>query len=102
MDLLCDVTLSPTEQGGRCYPIRGDLQKWFSCPCKAHPEDHEAWDCRILLNGEIIRPGESRRLGVLFLSSSEALKVFVPLGKLLLWEGRIIGEAVIVVSQAGT
>ena len=99
-NLLCDITLYPTEQGGRNYPIRGDLERWFSCPCKASSEDYEAWDCRIVLDGEVFKPGESRRLEVLFLSGAEALRIFAPLGRFLLWEGRIIGEATIVTAHA--
>ncbi len=83
------VTLYPTEQGGRRGPAMGE---WFGCPCKFHELDMTAWDCRLLLEGEPIVPGETKEVGIVFLTP-EIGPVFAKAERFLLWEGRIIGEA---------
>ena len=50
-----------------------------------------AWDCRLLVGGEPIAPGETRDVGIVFLSP-EIGPAFAIAEKFLLWEGRIIGE----------
>jgi hypothetical protein len=40
-------------------------------------------------------PGETRRVGIAFLSPDEALPEILRAGKFFLWEGRIIGEATV-------
>ena len=92
-DLIVDVTLYPSEAGGRKGPLRGDLQQFYGCPCKIKPQDFDAWDSRFTIDGEIIQPGETRRLGVRFLSRERAMPLFQNAGIFYLWEGRIIGEA---------
>jgi hypothetical protein len=93
VDLIVDVTLYPTSEGGRSGPLRGDLHPWFGCPCKIQKDDHEAWDARLLIDGVVIEPGETRRLGVAFLSREQAVPIFAAAAHFFLWEGRIIGEA---------
>jgi hypothetical protein len=93
-DLIADVKLYATSVGGRSFPIVAD---WFSCPCKLRLEDFEARDCRLLLGGSSMSPGESRRLGVVFLSP-ESAPLFRAAGTFYLWERKIIGEAVVVPS----
>lgn len=88
--LIADVTLYPTGQGGRRGPTQSD---WFSCLCKVRREDANAWDCRILMQGNPLSPGETRRAGVIFLSGERAASIFRIAGKFFLWELRIIGEA---------
>jgi hypothetical protein len=41
-------------------------------------------------------PGETRRVGVVFLSQEKAAHTFKTAGKFYLWEGHIIGEATVV------
>ena len=86
---LANVTLYATGQGGRATAIRGD---WFSCPCKFHEKDFSAWDCRLLLNGQVVSPGETRRLGIVFLSP-EIAPAFRFVRRFYLWDGKTIGEA---------
>jgi hypothetical protein len=86
---IADVTLYPTEQGGRRGPTPPDR---FGCPCKAAKDDLQAWDCRIMLNGAAMKPGETRRVEIMFLSPNEAVPAFRKAGKFYLWEGHIIGE----------
>jgi hypothetical protein len=95
-DLTVDVTLYPVAEGGRDHPIVG---AWFSCPCKLRQNDFEARDCRLLLNGQAMSPGETRRLGIKFLSDDSA-PIFRAAGRFYLWEGKIIGEAVVIPNAA--
>jgi len=62
---------------------------WYAC-CK---DDCEGRDSRLLLNGEPLQLGQTRRIGFVFLSPDSAA-IFKSAGKYL-WEGRIIGEAVV-------
>jgi hypothetical protein len=95
-DLVADITLYRTEDGGRLHPLRGDLTKYSGFPCKINKEDLEAWDCRILLEGKIIKPGESHRLKMAFISSTHVVPLLVKAGHFYLWEAKIIGEARVV------
>ena|SRR5689334_17252618 len=88
--MVADVTLYPTAHGGRRGPTPAE---WFGCPCKVHKDDKQAWDCRMLLNGQPLKPGETRRLGLIFLSGEKAAALLAQEGKFYLWEGGIIGEA---------
>jgi hypothetical protein len=83
------ITLYPTEQGGRRAAIKGD---WFGCPCKFDEKDFTAWDCRILLQGEQMYPGETKQFGMVFLTP-QAGDLFRMVEKFYLWEGGIMGEA---------
>jgi len=49
-----------------------------------------------LLSDSPMYPGESRRVGYLFLSGQEAVDYLRRADKFYLWEGRIIGEARII------
>jgi hypothetical protein len=49
-----------------------------------------------LLGDATLAPGESRRLGFVFLSGEESASIFRQAGKFFLWEGGFIGEAVVV------
>jgi len=44
-------------------------------------------------------PGESRRVGYIFLSGIKAVEALSVNGKFYLWEGRLIGEATIVAPE---
>lgn len=90
--LVADVTLYPAAQGGRQTAA---LPGW-GCPCctsKAHPiAGYDAWP---LLGDSPLEPSARRRLGFVF-SSKEAPEIFEKSKKFYLWEGRFIGEAVVV------
>jgi hypothetical protein len=92
-ELIADVTLYPASAGGRKAPITA---AWFACPCKVYKDSQTAWDCRLLLEGQSLSPGETKRLGVCFLSGEKAAQIFRAAGKFYLWEAGIIGEAVVV------
>jgi hypothetical protein len=90
--LIADLTLYPTGEGGK----KRVAQPGFGCPCtasKAQPVvTYDGWP----MLTEPLSPGESRRVGFVFLSGEEAAAVFRKAGIFYLWEGRFIGEAVIV------
>jgi hypothetical protein len=92
-ELLADVTLYTTGKGGRLGPTPPE---WFGCPCKINRDDLQGWDCRILLGGTSMSPGDTRRVEIIFLSPEQALPMFRAAGVFFLWEGRVIGEGRVV------
>ena len=86
---MADITLYPTEKSGRAAPIRAGYR--YGCPYKFDPNDLTAWDGWIFPS-EDFAPGETKRLGIYFLTK-EIAAVFGLQPKFYLWEGRIIGEA---------
>lgn len=89
---MVDLTLYSPEMGGRKDPI---TREGFGCPCKLDEDGDTFADCRLFLNGQEIRPGETKRVGILF-SFEPAASIFRAARKFYLWDGRIIGEAVVV------
>jgi hypothetical protein len=96
-ELVAEVTLYPT--GGRKGPISPALGSMFSCPCMQTKEAREGRDCRMLLGDEPLLLGEPRKVGFVFLNPDTA-NIFKAAGKFYLWEGKIIGEAVVVPNTA--
>ena len=85
-----EVTLYSTAHGGRKGPTPSE---WFGCPCIADQHRRQAWDCRLLLKGSSLSPGETRRVEITFLSAEQAFDALSKGDKFFLWEGRVIGEA---------
>jgi hypothetical protein len=94
LQLIADVTLYATAEGGRRLPA---FPGW-GCPCCLSKKTPivAAYDTWPLLGDTAIQPGESRRLGFVFLSGETAAKLFRDAGKFFLWEGGFIGEAIVV------
>ena len=91
--LVADVTLYPTSSGGRKSAV---LPGW-GCPCYVSNDQRIAgYDGWPLLGDLPIEPGEKRRLGFVFLSGDEIATIMKNAGKFYLWEGRFIGEAIVV------
>ena len=90
-ELIADVSLYSTDEGGRKSPA---FPGW-GCPCGLSKDTRDFYDGWPLLE-EPILPGDKRRVGFVFLSGMEAANVFLKAGMFYLWEGRIIGEAVVV------
>ncbi|RVT91186.1 hypothetical protein EOD43_16870 [Sphingomonas crocodyli] len=91
--IVADVRMYETSDGGRATPA---LPGW-GCPLivsKSQPIS--GWDALPLLRDDPLRPGESRRLGFVFLSRDEAIAAITRAGRFYLWEGRVIGEATVV------
>jgi hypothetical protein len=91
---MVDLTLYPPERGGRREPITRD---GFGCPCKLEDGSDTFADCRLYLSGQQITPGETKRVGIRF-SYEPAAPLFRAAAKFYLWDGRNIGEAVVVPS----
>jgi hypothetical protein len=90
-DIIADVYLYPTDQGGKRFPI----QPGYGCPCLPDKDVLIGWDFR-LVSDRPLMPGEMRRVGLALLSGQEAAAVLCAAGQFYLWEGRIIGEATVV------
>jgi hypothetical protein len=92
--LIADVTLYRTEDGGR----RSAAMPGWGCPCCLSKDTPivAAYDGWPLLGDMAIQPAESRRLGFVFLSGEETATLLKGAGRFFLWEGRFIGEATVV------
>ena len=92
-ELTADVTLVRTEDGGR----QGPVMPGYGCLVTiSQNEPFEGWDALLLLRDEPLQPGETRRLGFVFLSGQKAVEALRTAGRFFLWEGTFIGEAVVV------
>lgn len=90
--LVADVRLYQSDEGGR----RSTAFPGYGCPCMLSDRPPwEGWDAWPLLEETPIEPGDERRLGFVFLSP-EAPEILRAAGRFYLWEGRIIGEALVV------
>ena len=95
--LVVDLLLYPTERGGKTRPIS---LGWGS-PCTVQKEQGSGWvgyDGWPLLDRPM-SPGETRRVGYLFLSGQQAVDYLRKADKFYIWEGRIVGEATIAESE---
>jgi hypothetical protein len=100
--LVADVRLYPTNEGGARLP----KSPGWGCLCcdskssfithgdgKSYRFGHDGWPQL----EKPLAPGDQRRLGFVFLfSGEEAVELFRKTGVFYLWEGKFIGEAVIV------
>jgi hypothetical protein len=90
--LIADVTLYSTAEGGKKLAA----QPGWGCPCSVSKSPplvgYDGWP----LLKQPLSPGEGRRVGFVFLSGEDAAEVFRKAGVFYLWEGRFIGEAVVV------
>lgn len=92
-DLIADVRMYATEDGGRKTPA---VAGW-GCPCMVSlAQPLVGWDALPLIGDQPLRPSESRRLGFVFLTGDEGASVMRDAGRFFLWEGRAIGEARVV------
>ena len=90
-NLIADVTLLPTDEGGRRGPTPAD---WFGCVCVVDGAMH---DCRIDLSATgPVAPGDQVRLPFRFLVPSAVLPRLAVGAAFDLWEMGTIGHAVVV------
>ena len=87
--LLAEVTLYA--RGGRKGPVRGPV---YGCSCLLAKDAVHVRDCRILLDGKRLLLGQPCKVGFVFLSPDSAA-IFKAAGRFYLWEGKLIGEAVV-------
>jgi hypothetical protein len=99
--IIADVMLYATAERGKKLTV---LPGW-GCPCSLEKSNttlfYDAWP----LLSSPFAPGESRRLGFVFLggdeiSSEEIAAKFREAGRFYLWEARFIGEAVVVLEDS--
>jgi hypothetical protein len=91
-ELIADLWLYPTEDGGRKEAIGLG-------PCTIQSEQGTGWvgyDGWPLLGDQPMITGERRRVGYVFLAGQEAIGYLGSAPKFYIWEGRIIGEATII------
>ena len=90
--LVADVTLYPTAADGRQSPV----QPSWGCPCFVSRQSTSGgYDARLLLDAPLA-PGDSDRLGFVFLSGDEAAAAFRKAGVFYLWDGKFVGEAKVI------
>lgn len=94
-ELVANVRMYETREGGRAGPA---LPGWGCTVMASNLEPLPGWDALPLLRDQPLYPGESRRLGFVFLTPEEALPAINEAGRFYLWEGRFIGEATVVAS----
>lgn len=90
-ELVADVYLYPTTDGGKQLTV----QPGWGCACSCSKlTDAVFYDGWPLLHASFA-PGERRRLGFVFLAE-DAATILRQAGTFYLWEGRFIGEAIVV------
>ena|SRR5579872_3328643 len=90
--LIADVVMYPTDGGGR----KSIAYLGWGCPCTVSTSQPLiGWDAWPLLDGPLA-PGDRRRIGFVFSVGEEAAQIFKEARKFYLWEGKFIGEAVVV------
>ncbi|MDV3253360.1 hypothetical protein DevBK_18645 [Devosia sp. BK] len=94
-DLFADVSFYSPQSGGRIKPIPSGL----GFPCKASETAPNAWDARLYFEGAPIQAGETRRVGLLFLTT-EGEQAIRNAQRFFIWETRIIGEATVCTPEA--
>ena len=92
--LIADVRMYATENNGR----KTSAVLGWGVPCIVSlAEPLTGWDAwPIFDDGRPLAPGESRRVGFHFLSGDEPARIMREAGHFYLWEGRVVGEAVVV------
>jgi hypothetical protein len=90
-DLVADVRLYSSEEGGRKEPARHG----YFPPCfPTRDANAEGWDARMQLGDQVFEPGTSRRVGFVFLSK-ESAEAARRAGHFYLWDGGFVGEATV-------
>lgn len=91
-DALIKVRFKTTAEGGRQGPIVIG-EKPYGCPLFV---EGEAFDCRLLVNGQTLQLGESYELPVKFLNPDLVVSKLSPGKPVKLWEGKDIATGEVV------
>lgn len=90
--LTARVSLYPECEDGKIYPI----SLGWGCPCFVEKNKNLlAHDGYPLLGEATMSAGETRELGYWFMLGEEAAIKFRTAGRFFLWEGRFVGEAIV-------
>jgi hypothetical protein len=87
---LLSVKFWPSNCGGRKGPVKGE---YYACPLLL---GEEAFDCRLLLNGTTLELGSTYEVPAVLLNPEAAHQKILLGTRVRLWEGREVGEAVVV------
>jgi hypothetical protein len=89
-DFSAEVVLYESDNNGRDGPTPPD--KW-GCLLVV---DEQYFDCRMLLHGTPLAPGERRLVQVKLLDPDNALGRFTPGRRFTVFDGRIVGEGKVI------
>lgn len=89
-DFVAEIVLYATDNNGRSGPTPPD--KW-GCLLGV---DEQYSDCRVLLNGTPLAPGERRLVQVKLLDPDASLGRFTPGRRFTVFDGRIVGEGKVI------
>ncbi len=93
LELIADVYLYPTDEGGKKFQI----QDVYRCPCFVQKDTKTGgWDCMVQVGRPPLSPGQRRQMGFIFLSGHEAVRALTIAKRFYLWDGRFVGEADVV------
>lgn len=93
-DLEMRIRLLTTAEGGRHTDIGGYPLEFYSCPIDRG--DAHMYDCRVWLNGQRLKLGESYKVRASLLDPEHSLGRFQAGDQVTLWEGRTIGRGTVV------
>ncbi len=94
-DIVADVMLYATDDGGRRQPILPG----YGCVCVASKsEPPRGYDALFLLGNNSLLPGQRRKLGMVFLTP-EGADAMRAAGNFYLWEAGFIGEATVIAAD---
>ena len=89
-DIIISVRFLTTSEGGRATPVQG---RFYSCPLFI---DGEGFDCRLLLDDQILDFGVRSEVPVRFLYRDKAMPRMELGAQVHLWEGRNVAEGKII------
>jgi len=96
--LWVEYRLYPTSEGGKTKSI----SLGYGCPCFIKKDAMSGgFDAYPLLANKIMSPSETRYLGLWLMNPEDAEPAFKRVGRLYLWDGGFIGEAVIKPNYGG-
>lgn len=89
-DLFAEVSFYPQQAGGRTKPVISGL----GFPCKISETASNGWDARLVFEGTPIVPGQTRKVGLIFLTP-EGEQAIRSAHHFFIWEMRIVGKATV-------
>jgi hypothetical protein len=90
------IRFKTTEENGRNTAVEGTF---YACPLFV---DGEAFDCRLLLNGQRLELGEYYEIPVIFLSPELVLPKLCVGKEVVLWEGKDVATGYVINLQPTT
>ncbi|MBF0548612.1 MAG: hypothetical protein HQM08_29550 [Candidatus Riflebacteria bacterium] len=90
-DIIAEIRFKTSEEGGRKTAVGGSnaAVDFYGCPFIV---DGKAFDCRLLLGGQLLELGQTYHVPVKFLNSQFVLGKLFEGKEFILWEGKPIGS----------